>query len=42
MDLKKYVSEIYKGKISVAWEILKGPLTTTEALLKIKDSIKVK
>jgi hypothetical protein len=39
--MKKYASEVYKGKIKVVFEVTKGHLGTAEVLCKIKDKIKV-
>jgi NDP-sugar pyrophosphorylase family protein len=41
-DIKKYLSEIHKSKISVHFEVTKSNLGTAETLLKIKDKIKVR
>jgi hypothetical protein len=40
-DLKKFLSEIYKGNVKFSLEVQKGHMGTAEALLKIKDKIKV-
>jgi len=38
-ELEKFISEMYKGKLKVVFEVLKDSLGTAEALLKIKDRI---
>ena len=40
-ELQQYVSEMYKGKLKVSFEIFKGRIGTAEALLRVKDKIKV-
>lgn len=39
-ELQQYVSEMYKGKLKVSFEIFKGRIGTAEALLRVKDKIK--
>jgi hypothetical protein len=41
MEVQKYVAELHKGKIKTKFEVLKPNMGTAEALLKIKDKIKV-
>ncbi len=42
LELKTYVHEIYKSKIHVDWHFLPDYMGTAEALLSIKDKIKVR
>jgi translation initiation factor eIF-2B subunit gamma len=41
-ELRSYVHEIYKGKLRVDWHFLADTMGTAEALLQIKDKIKVR
>lgn len=40
-ELRSYVHEIYKGKVSPEWHFLTESMGTAEALLQIKDKIRV-
>lgn len=40
-ELKTFVHEIYKGKVNLRWHFLPDYMGTAEALLSIKDQIKV-
>jgi len=40
-ELRSYVHEIYKGKVKVDWHLLADCMGTAEALLEIRDKLKV-
>lgn len=40
-EIKKYIQEIYKPKLKITYEIVKGRVGTAEAILKLKDKIQV-